>query len=184
MVCFTRVSGKGCWQFTEDIRWLRLEKMSGCKYTRALFWPRKCNNKRKVAGARTAWASSCEPVILVHVCVAARHAKGPSEGEYRSASVVIINYSLSQSHHCCHSSETVVPITVKRDDDGSTNRKLFFRKCLDSSERHDMNVNTHHHKSAAEDRWSSCFHQLVTMTMIEIQKYGFGEAVCMMLFQQ
>lgn len=134
--------------------------------------------------ARTVWASSCEPVILVHVCVAAQHAKGPSEGEYRSASVVIINYSLSQSHHCCHSSETVVPITVKRDDDGSTNRKLFFRKCLDSSERHDMNMNTHHHKSAAEDRWSSCFHQLVTMTMIEIQKYGFGEAVCMMLFQQ
>lgn len=47
---------------------------------RVLFQP------RKVVGRRTdsVGASPCAPAILVHVCEAAQHAKGLSEGERRS----------------------------------------------------------------------------------------------------
>ena len=72
--------------------------------------------------------SPCTPAVLVHTCAAVQCAKVLSEGKYRSAGVVIIKNSVSQSHHCSHSSETAVAITVKCDNNRSTNRKFFFRK--------------------------------------------------------
>ncbi len=55
------------------------------------------------------WAS---PSILVHVCAGSQSAKGLAKVEYRSEGVVIYKYTLSQSHHWSHHSETAVPITV------------------------------------------------------------------------
>ena len=40
--------------------------------------------------------SPCTPSVLAHVWAAAQHTKGPGEGEYRPAEVVIIKYSVSQ----------------------------------------------------------------------------------------
>ena len=117
-----------------------------------------------VLGAWTVWVSTCAPAILVHVCAAVQCAKGLGESKYRSAGVVIIKYSLSQSHHCSHSSETAEPITVKCDDDSSTNWKLFFRKCLNDSD-----MNKHHHKSAATHRSSLIVHQLVIIITVDIK---------------
>ncbi len=50
-------------------------------------------------------------------------AKGLCEVKYRSEGVAMNKYTLSQSHHWSHSSETAVPIT------GKLNKwKDFFRK--------------------------------------------------------
>lgn len=59
-------------------------------------------------GAQTMWAPPYTPSILVYVCAAEQCAKGLGEGEYGSAGVVIIKYSLSQTHHWSHDSETAV----------------------------------------------------------------------------
>ncbi len=74
----------------------------------------------------TVGASPYAPATLVHVCAARyKSAKGLSDVEYRSEGVVINKYTLSQSHHWSHSSETAEPITVKHDNNGSTNGELL-----------------------------------------------------------
>ena len=89
--------------------------------------------------------------LLFWFMYAMQRAKGLSEGSYKSADVVINKYPPSLSPHHSHlSSKTVVPNTVKHDNDSSIKRKLFYRKCLDDSESHD--INPHDHKSAPKDR--------------------------------
>ena len=40
-----------------------------------------------------AWVSPCTLPIVVHVCAATQHAKGPDEAKYRFVGVMIIKYS-------------------------------------------------------------------------------------------
>lgn len=64
--------------------------------------------------------------------------QGLGEGEYRSVSVVISKYSLSQSHHWSHSSEITEPITVKNDTIAQQMEIRFFRKSHFCSQRQIM----------------------------------------------
>ena len=85
---------------------------------------------------------------LFHVSAAAQGSKRPAEVDNKLEDVVINKY-LSVSHTALKPE----PITEKHDNDSSTNRKIYHRKCptcLDGSEN--QNMKTRHHKSAPRDR--------------------------------
>lgn len=82
----------------------------------------------------------------------------------RSEGLVSNKYTLSQSHHWCHRSETAEPITVKHDANSSNEESACFPV---DAERH--------HKSAARGR--AC-EQLISKMMIEMNnKKQFGGLV-------
>lgn len=70
----------------------------------------------------------------------------PNHYMEHSAHSSVVQYTLSQSHHCCFSSETAVPITVERDNKSSTNGEIFNRVpccCLQGAEQHGLNAARH-----------------------------------------
>lgn len=118
----------------------------------------KSNNKNKVAGLESMhYMSKIVPAILAHVGAAVQSAKGLSQVEYELEGVVINKFTLGQSHHWSHHSETAVPITVMRDN-RSTNGTRLLQEII--------SLIISNLKSAACGRW--CGFLLTCRLLVEI----------------
>lgn len=72
-------------------------------------------------GAWAVWVSPRTSAILVNASTSLQSAKGLIEEDYKSNGVVTKKYTLSQSHHWLHCSETVVPIATHNNNSSLRN---------------------------------------------------------------